>query len=172
MKWKTLREVLGIYKKSRAHPCVWEMVWLGVWDQQTITLLITVIDAGLTRFRSLIFSAESQRAEEMDKWAITQKSHNLKEQHAGRTWVEERYFGSQTGLQGQFYIVFGECIFEGSHRYRHTHKTVNKEFLFVQSMQLRLVPLVKLLPKIIIIIIIILSHLFRSNLLCSKWLRV
>lgn len=103
----------------------------------------------------------------MDKWAIAQKSHNLKEQHAGRTWVEERYFGSQTGLQGQFYIVFGEWVFEGSHRYRHTHKTVNKgEFLFVQNTQLWLVPLVKLLP--IIIIIIILSHLFRSNLLCSK----
>ena len=82
--------------------------------------------------------------------------------------MEEKYFGSQTGLQGQFYIVFGECVFEGSHRYRHTHKTVNKgEFLFVQSMQLQLIPLVKLFPKIIIIIII-LSHLFRSNLLCSK----
>lgn len=50
----------------------------------------------------------------------------------------------------------------------HTQNPVNKgEFLFVQNTQLRLVPLVKLLPRKKIIIII-LSHLFRSNFLCSK----
>ena len=48
-----------------------------------------------------------------------------------------------------------------------TQNSVNKEFLFVQSTQLQLIPLVKLLQKKKKTKII-LSLLFRSNLLCSK----
>lgn len=77
------------------------MLQPGVQEQQMLTVVITVTDVRLLRIRSLIFSAESQKAE-TDKGKIAWKGHILKEQYVGTTWVEERYFVLQTALQGEF----------------------------------------------------------------------